>query len=861
MKIVFKSSLGFSLVGAMMASAIGALSVLGLVKLSSNIVNTLNTSRKEANLMELSEDIKRAFQQGNDPSCDMHVQDCYNSCTSSLVGYGTGSGGSLAIKDPSPMPAGMGAGPVRYEGGNVYKGIRVQEIRYVPHPTLSSRADVTVHFSISDDPLETLTAPIGLHFTVFIDEESTSNTIDRCTIASAEITGSGMLGVVQDCRKVGMGNTLVGCGGTERNSGSHSTAFGYKAGGDSKAGVYSSGAETSFLGYEAGKKNTSGRGNTFIGYQSGLNNTEGSYNTFLGYKAGDNNTKGIYNVVIGKDIDVPGGATQRDRLNIGDLIKGHFLNASKHSPLHPNVSKPKVIFENTTVTIEPPINLSTPPYSNKTPPEPSLSVRGEVKIKRKADPLANQPEFKIKTEGAAGPPDRPIINVVADALNIKRKSPPGNSVQLKVEGTLSPPDPILLIKSDTEVGGGTTGSGPGLFSLGHVLLKGRTGTPTMKIEARGIGTGLNLNIPGNLTVEGPDTSLISENLHIPENLTVNGTGTMNDVLSVTNSSRFTNLQVDKRATFPSSVQINQANITNINGGTHITRAQFGTLNESSHTHPAGSASSFRDGHNHNGVYALVGHTHTPCPTCRPCTCCCAPQPPCCPSSRTLKRNIKPFKDYDKSLKDIADTPLFTWQYKKDKGDHPEKVRMGIISEELPKDLQIRVETDSEATCKTDKKQKDSKAKEKKKDKEKVSTPDWPSIYGTLWAGIKAFAKGLDDFKKENSTKFTELSKELKIYLTDQIAQLKKEMTSQLDNLKNQVAETEKALEKHSEEVSQNTEELSELKKQFQETILPLQKSYKEELKKTHEEMKNTQKQLKKVSSHSFYKPSLEARSN
>ena len=242
----------------------------------------------------------------------------------------------------------------------------------------------------------------------------------------------------------------------------------------------------------------------------------------------------------------------------------------------------------------------------------------------------------------------------------------------------------------------------------------------------------------------------------------------------------------------------------------------------------------------------------------PPTCLCFP-PPCCPSSRTLKRNIKPFKDYEKSLKDIAVTPLFTYQYKKGKGDHPEKPRMGIISEELPKNLQIRVESGSDASCETDKKRKDSQAenKTKKKDGEKISTPDWLSIYGTLWAGIKAFAKQLEDFKRESAARLTELSRELKAWLTGQMDPLKKEAAAQVKELKSQTAEVEKALAKRSKELAGDTRELSKLKKQLEKNILPLQENLQEELKKTKEEMKDIKKQLKQnLSFHSTKKTFL-----
>ena len=814
MKIFLKNSSGFSLVGALTASAIGAIAVLGLAKLSSNIVGTLNKSRKEANFMNLTEDIKRAFQ-GRAP-CD-HTQttdDCYNSCTSSLLGLSTtGSEVSVSIKEPSQT----GVGAEKYKGGDIIRGVIIQQIAYKPS-TLPQQADVRVHFSISDDTKETLTAPPSLHFSIFIDEEDAGK-IRRCTVSSSEIALGSGLTAAQVCRKVEAGKTLVGCGGTEDVSGSESTALGYKAGGDTGSGNFSSGPHISFLGYEAGKKNTTGENNTFIGYQAGLNNTTGSYNTFLGYRAGDNNTTGIYNVVIGNNVDVPGGATQRDQLNIGDLLQGQFPNSAKYPPLHPNASKPKVIIKKGLAAIEP-MDLPTPTYSSSTFPEPSLSVHGEIKIQEKTT-TTPRPEVTIKAEGTATSPEAVFI---ADAFNLKRKSSPGHSVKLKVDGSSS--NPILSINSDLKIAGAMTGSGSGLTSKGRIRLKSRTtttpSTQDIDLRARGTGTNLNLNISGNLTVEpcpptappacSPPTSSISENLSISNNLNVQRTGTFEDTLTVTDENTFATLEANGTTTFPSSVIITQADITTINGGTTINAAQFTSLNPNSHTHPP---------HDHDSTYALVGHTHALCP-CTPLTCTCP-----CPSSETLKENIKPFKDYEKSLRDILKTPLFTYQYKKGKGDHPEKVRMGVISEELPKDLQIL-------------------------EKGKPSTPDWLSIYGTLWAGIKALGKQLNDFKVKNTQALTEISKELKTFLSDQMEGLKKEITTQLESLKNQIAKTEKTLEKQSETLTRNTRELSELKKQFRKTLLPLQNSYQEELKKTREELENTKKQLKKnLSLHSL----------
>lgn len=55
--------------------------------------------------------------------------------------------------------------------------------------------------------------------------------------------------------------------------------------------------ETS-LGYQAGNVNT-GANNTFIGYQAGLSNTTGTHNVSVGYQALDANTTGTHNVAIG----------------------------------------------------------------------------------------------------------------------------------------------------------------------------------------------------------------------------------------------------------------------------------------------------------------------------------------------------------------------------------------------------------------------------------------------------------------------------------------------------------------------------------------------------------------------------------
>ena len=146
---------------------------------------------------------------------------------------------------------------------------------------------------------------------------------------------------------------------------------------------------------------------------------------------------------------------------------------------------------------------------------------------------------------------------------------------------------------------------------------------------------------------------------------------------------------------------------------------------------------------------------------------------CGPSSRTLKKNIKAFKHFDKALEDILKTPLFSYQFK---DNQPDKKRMGIISEELPEHLQI---------------------------KSKSIQPDWPSIYGTLWAGIKALHKLFVDFRKDILSKLTEMNmslrKDILSKLTEELAKVFKSLENtkaaqnqkikQLENIQTEKLET------------------------------------------------------------------------
>ena len=191
--------------------------------------------------------------------------------------------------------------------------------------------------------------------------------------------------------------------------------------------------------------------------------------------------------------------------------------------------------------------------------------------------------------------------------------------------------------------------------------------------------------------------------------------------------------------------------------------------------------------------------------------------PAVPSSRAVKKKIKPFKKFQKALEDILKTPLFTYRYKK---DPLEKDRMGLISEELPDHLQI-------------------------KEKGKHSRPDWLSVYGTLWAGIKALHERLEEWRQELASHITKISKtfseDLKQFqhkvfsrfqaleetlnqMQNRIEELFKQFTQfqtnfsfRLDKAEGKLDLNGKALSEVKENLKQNYKSLSEFKKELAET--------------------------------------------
>ena len=169
------------------------------------------------------------------------------------------------------------------------------------------------------------------------------------------------------------------------------------------------------------------------------------------------------------------------------------------------------------------------------------------------------------------------------------------------------------------------------------------------------------------------------------------------------------------------------------------------------------------------------------------------------SSRVLKKDIVLFDSYEERLKDIIETPLYTYKYV-GKNDFPRKTRMGIISEDLPDHLQL-------------------------KRKNKLSFPDWPSIYGTFWASLKVLYKMAVEMKKtfeQLQSEFQDILSQI-LQIQDHFKLFKEQIFSHRDHeLQNfnrtveEIKENVSSSRRHQNQLlNHSSEELSQMKEQLQ----------------------------------------------
>ena len=134
----------------------------------------------------------------------------------------------------------------------------------------------------------------------FIGRGAGYNTSQSNNIAIGDLS----LGDSKGQENVAIGNKSA------RNAGSNNVSIGHHTGsGDStynnsvvigaEAGMSLDVDDVVFVGYQAGKNNSTGTENTFIGHQSGLSVTEADRNTYIGYYSGIRNLTGNDNTHVG----------------------------------------------------------------------------------------------------------------------------------------------------------------------------------------------------------------------------------------------------------------------------------------------------------------------------------------------------------------------------------------------------------------------------------------------------------------------------------------------------------------------------------------------------------------------------------
>ncbi|TCP22172.1 uncharacterized protein YjbI with pentapeptide repeats [Tenacibaculum skagerrakense] len=127
----------------------------------------------------------------------------------------------------------------------------------------------------------------------------------------------------------GSQTVFIGYQAGRSNTTSESVFIGYQAGYSNTTGfdntfvgwqagrLTTTGGDNTFFGAESGELNTTGYDNTFVGEESGANNTTGYENTFIGEDAGFSNTTGYKNTFVGNEAGISSGTGFRNT-GIGD---------------------------------------------------------------------------------------------------------------------------------------------------------------------------------------------------------------------------------------------------------------------------------------------------------------------------------------------------------------------------------------------------------------------------------------------------------------------------------------------------------------------------------------------------------------
>ena len=515
--------------------------------------------------------------------------------------------------------------------------------------------------------------------------------IATCQLITRPSSGGGGSGTVR-CYKVegdatNSGVTAVGCGTTQSNTNTTTTA----------------------LGYNAGKASTNAVENTFIGHSTGSSITTGDHNTFIGYQAGNNTTTGIENVFIGWGA---GFSNSEDDTSTSEAWK---KEASMNTYIGKNAGR------------------------NNTSSRNSIFIgynSGVSSSGGQGNTFIGSDSGKNNTGG-----DNVFVGIQSGQTNQGANSNTFVGAYSGASNTIGGSNVFI----GHNAGQKNTTANDNTF-IGIDAGKGNTEGAKNVFIGKGIGYGTwtsgvlttpvtgdeNVAIgyqSGNKLTTGGDNVFIGKEAG-EENTTGDDNIFIGKEAGDDNTTGDDNIFIGKAAGEDTKGGIDKAGSRQLNiGNLLFGRIPISPPNPPTATPPgpdffpdAGTGTNKylkegddqKDGLVINGNLYVHGKAFANCGdngTCGPWS--------TSDSSKVYKKNITPFFNFDKALTDITTTPLFTYEYKE---DHPDHQRMGIIAEDLPPHLQI-------------------------KDQYEPVKPDWVSIYGTFWASIKALFNKVTNLTK------------------------------------------------------------------------------------------------------------------
>ena len=806
LKQLLKSEKGFSLVGVLTASTIGFIVLMGIVESMGNISKSVRKGNQTLSVLEIRKDIMGIAMENT-----THTG-AVSACTNTLKGIKTNGHSAdqdtnihtYTFPEESPFKK-AGLSPGADSGYKVYKNdnnnsdvyfgsLIINQMRFekeVPSPApttnfVATKGNLYITFldkNKSYIQFEDLTPLIVENITYQTDNE----TISSCNFKLDART-------IVDCYKVEQnGLSLVGCDSTQAIPIAQTTAYGFGIAGSSLTGAYNS-----FFGYETAKNNTSGASNSFFGYQAGYNNNTGSDNSFFGHETAFSNTAGAKNSFFGHSAGYK-NITGNESVFVGYQAGYNNSSASKNTFVgtysgHNNTANYNNFFgymsgyNNTTGEQNTFLGLQAG-YRNTSGRDNTFlgHIAGSANISGMFNTSIGAYSNSHNETGSHN-------TIIGYGSGGKGKNNSKNTMIGKGAGV------VTRGNNNTYLG----------FQAGHWIggLK-NSGTKSNNNIMIGSETSFGTYPTGGCADPCPSSGIGSNNIFIGHRIATRyldneiriGNAIHESVLIATRSKnpatdKLKTLEIGKLAHIEKDLTGKPA----VNGNPAKDPAHFikiadllrieKDLNSNNHIIKIGD-NNFTDvkigaydlNVMSNNILALDNkvntldaqinaHSH--------------------PSSKVLKKNIQPWTDYEMALKDIMETPLSTWQYK-DKDSWPDHSRRSFIAEDLPLHLQLPQEENSE-----------------------LVKPDWPSIWGSFWASLKALAIKFDGLKEEISEKWAVFAKSL-------------------EALKQGLADLEESFSIFQSDMTKTTEELKEENRKL-----------KRELAETKQEMADIKTDLKKL---------------